>query len=264
MKISNTGKLAIVSGSTLGIGFAIAQKLAETGAEVVVNGRTEAKTKEACSKLSTLVPHGQFLPVAGDLGSGAGVAEFVKKIPRADILVNNLGIFEEKNFEDVTDEDWQRFFEINVMSGVRLTRHYLPEMVKKRWGRVAFIASESALNIPPNMIHYGFTKTAQVAIARGLAESVAGSGVTVNSILPGPTRTEGVMEMFRAQAQKTGKSVEEVEKNFIPEHRSSSLIQRLIEPEEVGNMVAFVCSDLASATSGASLRVEGGLLRHLG
>lgn len=264
MNMNNAGRLAVVSGSTAGIGFAIAQKLAETGAEVVVNGRTAQRSQEACAALQKLVPTGKFRPVAGDLGTAKGVEDFIKAVPKADILVNNLGIFEEKNFADITDADWQKFFEVNVMSGVRLTRHYLPAMKQAQWGRVVFIASESALNIPFDMIHYGFTKTAQVAIARGLAESMAGTGVTVNSVLPGPTRTEGVMQMFKERAQKSGTTLEEVEKTFMQDARPTSLIQRLIEPEEVGNMVAYVCSDLSSATSGASLRVEGGLLRHFG
>jgi NAD(P)-dependent dehydrogenase (short-subunit alcohol dehydrogenase family) len=263
MIIDLSGKRAIVTGSTAGIGFAIAKGLADSGAEVIVNGRTAKRVDEAVAalkKTAKAAPNG----IVADLATAEGAAAFLKQAADADILVNNLGIFEPKPFEDITDEDWQRFFETNVMSGIRMARHYLPRMVKKGWGRVVFISSESGLNIPAEMIHYGMTKTAQLAIARGLAESVAGSGVTVNSVLPGPTRSEGVLDFFGKLAKDAGVPQEQMEKDFIDQHRPTSIIRRLASTEEVANMVVYVCSKEASATTGASLRVEGGLLRHIG
>ncbi|GBQ91919.1 oxidoreductase [Gluconacetobacter johannae DSM 13595] len=264
MKIDLTGRTAIVTGSTAGIGLAIVVALAETGAEVVVNGRGQDRVDEALAHVRARVPTARLRGVAGDLGTEAGVAAFIQTVPRADILVNNLGIFEQAEFLQTPDSAWQHFFDVNVMSGVRLTRHYLPGMVEGKWGRVVFISSESALNIPADMIAYGFSKAAQVAIARGLAESVPGTGVTINSVLPGPTRTEGVMAMFEHAARESGRPVAEIEAEFIPAHRPTSLIRRLAEPEEIASMVAYVCSPQASATTGATLRVEGGLLRHPG
>jgi NAD(P)-dependent dehydrogenase (short-subunit alcohol dehydrogenase family) len=263
MIIDLSGKRAIVTGSTAGIGFAIAKGLAESGAEVVINGRTAKRVDDALAdlrKTAKVAPSG----IAADLATAEGVATFVKQAGEADILVNNLGIFEPKSFEAITDDDWHRFFDTNVMSGIRLSRHYLPRMVKNGWGRIVFISSESALNIPPEMIHYGMTKTAQLAIARGLAESVAGSGVTVNSILPGPTRSEGVVDFFGKMAKDAGVPQEQMEKDFIDQHRPTSITRRIATPEEVANMVVYACSKQASATTGAALRVEGGLLRHLG
>jgi NAD(P)-dependent dehydrogenase (short-subunit alcohol dehydrogenase family) len=200
---------------------------------------------------------------AADLSAAEGVADFVRQAEDADILVNNLGIFEPKPFEAITDADWYRFFDTNVMSGIRLSRHYLPLMVKRRWGRIVFISSESALNIPAEMIHYGMTKTAQLAIARGLAESVAGTGVTVNSVLPGPTRTEGVVEFMAALAKDKHTPHDQIEQRFLAEGRPSSLLKRLASPEEVANMVVYVCSPGASATTGAALRVDGGVVRSI-
>ncbi|WP_323991124.1 MULTISPECIES: SDR family NAD(P)-dependent oxidoreductase [Nguyenibacter] len=264
MKIDLTGKTAIVTGSTAGIGLAIVAALAETGAEIVVNGRGQDRVDAAIAHVRAHVPAARLRGVAGDLGSESGADSFVRQVPQADILVNNLGIFEQGDFLETPDADWQRFFDVNVMSGVRLTRHYLPGMVGRQWGRVVFISSESGLNIPPDMIPYGFTKAAQIAIARGIAESVPGTGVTVNSVLPGPTRTEGVMEMFEKAARESGRPAAEIAAEFVPMHRPSSLIRRLAEPEEVASMVAYLCSPQASATTGAALRVEGGLLRHPG
>lgn len=264
MKIDLAGKTAIVSGSTAGIGLAIAMALAETGADVIVNGRSQARVDEAMAYIRTRMPTARLRGVPADLGTKEGIDGFVRLVPQADILVNNLGIFEQKPFLETPDEDWQRFFDVNVLSGVRLTRHYLPGMVERAWGRVVFVSSESALNIPADMVAYGFSKAAQVAIARGIAESVPGTGVTVNSVLPGPTRTEGVMEMFAKAAQETGRPIEEIMAEFVPQHRPASLIRRLAEPEEIASMVAYVCSPQASATTGATLRVEGGLLRHPG
>jgi NAD(P)-dependent dehydrogenase (short-subunit alcohol dehydrogenase family) len=253
------GKLALVSGSTKGIGFAIAKGLAREGAQVIVNGRSEASVTAALDLMKAEVPGAQLAGFAGDLADPAQIAALVARHPDVDILVNNLGIFDPKPFEAITDEDWQQFFDINVMSGVRLTRAYLPGMKKRDWGRVVFISSESGIQIPVEMIHYGMTKTAQLAISRGLAESCAGTGVTVNSVLPGPTSSEGVNE-FVAKLS-AGQSFEQFEKQFFEQMRPSSLLKRFATPEEVANMVVYVCSGLSSATNGAALRVDGGVVR---
>jgi NAD(P)-dependent dehydrogenase (short-subunit alcohol dehydrogenase family) len=263
MIINLTGKRAIVTGSTSGIGFAIARGLAEAGAAVVINGRSQTSVGAATKRLAQHVPEVKVEGVAADLAAATGVATLVKCIAETDILVNNLGIFEPKPFGEITDEDWQRFFDTNVMSGVRLSRHYLPFMVRRGWGRVVFISSESALNIPVEMIHYGMTKTAQLAVARGLAQSVAGTGVTVNAVLPGPTRSEGVADFFAKLATEQGISDAELEKRFIAEHRPTSLIRRLATVEEVANMVVFVCSLQSSATTGTALRVDGGVVQTI-
>ena len=263
MILDLAGKHAIVTGSTSGIGFAIARGLAEAGATVVLNGRTERSVDAAIERLTQCVPQVKVEGVAADLAAAAGVAAFTKRVGETDILVNNLGIFEPKPFAEITDEDWHRFFQTNVMSGVRLSRHYLSSMVSRGWGRIVFISSESALNIPVEMIHYGMTKTAQLAIARGLAQSVAGTGVTVNAVLPGPTRSEGVVDFFASLAREQGLSEQEMERRFIAEHRPTSLIRRLAAVEEVANMVVFVCSLQASATTGAALRVDGGVVQSI-
>jgi NAD(P)-dependent dehydrogenase (short-subunit alcohol dehydrogenase family) len=263
MIIDLAGKHAVVTGSTSGIGFAIARGLAEAGAAVVLNGRTEKSVDAAIKRLAQHVPQVKVEGVAADLAAAAGVAAFAKRVGETDILVNNLGIFEPKPFADITDEDWHRFFQTNVMSGVRLSRHYLSSMASRGWGRIVFISSESALNIPVEMIHYGMTKTAQLAIARGLAQSVAGTGVTVNAVLPGPTRSEGVLDFFANLAREQGLSEQEMERRFIAEHRPTSLIRRLAAVEEVANMVVFVCSLQASATTGAALRVDGGVVQSI-
>ena len=263
MRIDLTGRRAIVSGSTGGIGLAIAQGLAAAGAAVVINGRTEARVTSAIEALQRAVPGAAVEGVAADLGTAEGVAAFIRQAPAADILVNNMGIYDIKDFADITDEEWQRFFDINVMSGVRLSRHYLPGMVAAGWGRVVFISSESGLNIPKAMIHYGMTKTAQLAVSRGLAESVAGTGVTVNAVLPGPTLSEGVAAML-SRMTTDGASVEEAGRRFVAQARPTSLIGRLASVEEVANMVVYTCSPQASATSGAALRVEGGVVRAIG
>jgi NAD(P)-dependent dehydrogenase (short-subunit alcohol dehydrogenase family) len=264
MLIDLTGTKAIVTGSTAGIGFAIARGLAESGAEVIVNGRSGERVERAIAKLRQRVPQAALGGVAADLSIPEGVAGFIKEAGEADILVNNLGIFEPKPFGEITDDDWHRFFDTNVMSGIRLSRYYLPRMVARGWGRLVFISSESGLNIPAEMIHYGMTKTAQLAVSRGLAESVAGSGVTVNAVLPGPTRSEGVADFFGKMAKEQGVSQAEMEKQFIAQHRPSSIIRRLATPEEVANMVVYVCSKQASATTGAALRVDGGVVRGIG
>jgi len=263
MKIDLTGKRAIVTGSTSGIGFAIARGLAESGAAVVLNGRNPVTVTAAVKRLKDELPGAQVEGVPADLATAPGVTAFVARVADADILVNNLGIFEPKPFGEISDDEWFRFFETNVMSGIRMSRHYLPEMVKRDWGRIVFISSESALNIPPEMIHYGMTKTAQLAVARGLAESVTGTGVTVNSVLPGPTRSEGVIDFFGKMAEQQGMTQAEMEKQFIAQHRPTSVIGRLASVDEVANMVVYLCSPQASATTGASVRVEGGLLRSI-
>src|SRR5580700_6137488 len=257
------GKVAVVSGSTAGIGLAIANALAEEGAKVVVNGRTAARVNTALENIRRQHKSADVQGVAADLGTAGGVDAFVKQVPNADVLINNLGIFEPKPFAQISDADWLRFFEVNVLSGVRLTRHYLPAMLKKNWGRVIFISSESAQQIPAEMIHYGMTKTAQVAIARGLAESVAGTGVTVNSILVGPTASEGVGGFLEDMAMQQGVTKAEIEKQFFSSGRPSSLLKRFETPEEVAAVVAFVASAQAITMNGSAVRAEGGVIRSV-
>jgi NAD(P)-dependent dehydrogenase (short-subunit alcohol dehydrogenase family) len=263
MIIDLSGKRAIVTGSTGGIGFAIAAGLAESGAAVVINGRGRERVDTALASLRQKFPRQKIDGVAADLATEAGAAAFLARAGEADILVNNLGIFEPKPFAEVSDDDWHRFFDTNVMSGIRTSRHFLPGMLRKGWGRIVFISSESGLNIPVEMIHYGMTKTAQLAVSRGLAESVAGTGVTVNAVLPGPTRSEGVADFFAKLAREQGVSQAEMEKQFIAEHRPTSLLRRLATVEEVASMVVYVCSPQASATNGAALRVDGGVVRSI-
>jgi NAD(P)-dependent dehydrogenase (short-subunit alcohol dehydrogenase family) len=263
MNIDLRNRHAVVTGSTSGIGFAIAQGLADAGAAVVINGRSPKNVDTARKRLVERLPQAKVDGIAADLSGADGVAALIERVPKTDILVNNLGIFEPKPYDAITDADWQRFFDTNVMSGVRLSRHYLPSMVSRGWGRVVFISSESALNIPVEMIHYGMTKTAQLAVSRGLAESVAGTGVTVNAVLPGPTRSDGVVEFFAKLAKEQGMSEQEMEREFIAKNRPSSLIKRLATVEEVANMVVYVCSPRASATTGAALRVDGGVVRSI-
>jgi NAD(P)-dependent dehydrogenase (short-subunit alcohol dehydrogenase family) len=253
------GKLALVSGSSKGIGFAIAKGLAREGARVIVNGRSEASVGAALERLKNEVPNADAAGFAGDLADPKQIAALVARHPDVDILVNNLGIFDPKPFESIPDEDWQQFFDVNVMSGVRLSRAYLPGMKKRNWGRVVFISSESGIQIPVEMIHYGMTKTAQLAISRGLAESCAGTGVTVNAVLPGPTSSEGVNEFVEKLSE--GQSVQDFEKKFFEEARPSSLLKRFTAPDEVANLVVYVCSGLSSATTGAALRADGGVVR---
>jgi NAD(P)-dependent dehydrogenase (short-subunit alcohol dehydrogenase family) len=257
------GKRAVVSGSTAGIGFAIAAALAAEGAQVVLNGRTEARVTAALQSIRQRVKNADVRGVPGDLGTAQGVAGFLQQVPEADILVNNLGIFEPKSFLEIPDSDWLRFFEINVLSGVRLSRQYLPGMLKKNWGRIIFISSESAQHIPAEMIHYGMTKTAQVAVARGLAESVAGTGVTVNSILVGPTASEGVGGFVESMAKQQSVTKAEIEKQFFATLRPSSLLKRFETPEEVAAVVTFIASTQATAINGSAVRAEGGVLRSI-
>lgn len=261
MDLGLKGKTAVVSGSTAGIGLAIATALAAEGASVVINGRTEARVNAALKKIQSEAPGAQAHGVAADLGTKDGVETFLIQAPHADILVNNLGIFEAKPFEEITDADWLRFFEVNVLSGVRLARRYLPAMRERNWGRIIFISSESAINIPVEMIHYGMTKTAQVAVARGLAESVAGTGITVNSVLAGPTRSEGVGTFLEDLSRQQGVSTAQVEKEFFEKVRPSSLLKRFEKPEEIGAVVAFIASVHGAVINGAALRAEGGVVR---
>ena len=263
MNFGLQGKLAVVSGSTAGIGLAIAAALAAEGARVIINGRTEERVSAALEKIRERVPSADLRGVAADLGSAAGVEAFLKKAPDADVLINNLGIFDLKPFLDIPDKEWQRFFEVNVLSGVRLTRKYLPAMLKKNWGRVIFISSESAQNIPTEMVHYGMTKTAQVAIARGLAQSVAGTGVTVNSILVGPTESEGAGNFLDNLAKQQKISKAEMEKLFFEKARPSSLLRRFETPDEVAAVVAFVASTQALVINGAAVRAEGGVVSSI-
>lgn len=261
MDLQLVGKTALVSGSTAGIGFAIAEGLAKEGATVIVNGRTQARVDEAIRKLGTST--GKKLGLAADLGTAEGVNTAISRYPHVDILVNNLGIFEPKPFENIPDEDWFRFFEVNVMSGVRLSRHYLPRMKQKNWGRIIFVSSESAVQIPAEMIQYGMTKTAQLAISRGLAETTVGTGVTVNTVLPGPTASEGVSEFVDKLAKSEGVDKKAFEKEFFSTMRPSSLLKRFATPEEVANLVTYLASTLSSATNGAAVRVDGGVVRSI-
>lgn len=260
MDLQISGKTAIVSGSTAGIGFAIATELAREGARVVINGRRQDSVDAALARLRSLVGDARVSGVAADLASAAGCQVLFDACPQADILVNNLGIFDPQPFESIADSEWQRFFETNVMSGVRLSRHYLPAMKAANWGRVVFISSESGINTPGEMVHYGMTKSAQLAVSRGLAQSCAGTGVTVNAVLPGPTRSEGVADFFGKLAAEAGIGLDEMERRFFAEGRPTSIIKRMIAPAEVAALVAYVCSPRAAATTGAALRVEGGIV----
>jgi NAD(P)-dependent dehydrogenase (short-subunit alcohol dehydrogenase family) len=263
MKIDLGGKTALVTGSTSGIGFAIAKGLAEAGASVILNGRAAARVDEAVARLRAAVPGAEVKGVAADLATAEGAGQCAARVADVDILVNNLGIFEPTPFLEIPDADWLRFFETNVLSGVRMARNYLPKMLEKNWGRIVFISSESALNTPVEMVHYGMTKTAQLAVSRGIAESTVGTGVTVNSVLPGPTRSEGVSDFFARMAAEAGVPQAEMEARFIAEHRPTSLLRRLASVEEVANMVVYVCSPQASATNGAALRVDGGVVKFV-
>ncbi len=263
MDLQLRGKRAMVTGSTAGIGLATAVGLFREGASVVINGRTPERVEQAVAKVRGTGGDGQVTGVAADLSNADGVAELVRQVPEVDILVNNLGIFEPRPFEAIPDEDWFRFFEVNVMSGVRLTRHYLPGMRARDWGRIVFVSSESAVQIPAEMIHYGMTKTAQLAVARGVAEAVAGTGITVNSVLPGPTESEGVATFVADLAKQQGVDRGQFEAEFFRTARPSSLIRRFATVEEVANIIVYVCSPLASATSGAALRVDGGVVRAI-
>ncbi|MFM0320495.1 SDR family NAD(P)-dependent oxidoreductase [Paraburkholderia nemoris] len=260
MDLNLTGKLALVSGSTAGIGFAIASTLAQEGARVIVNGRTQSSVDDVVAQLKAETGS-DVQGFAGDLSTAASAEELARRYPDVEILVNNLGIFEPKPFEEIPDADWQRFFDVNVLSGVRLARLFLPAMRRANWGRIIFISSESAVQIPTEMIHYGMTKTAQLAVSRGLAEAVAGTGITVNSVLPGPTKSRGVGEFVETLAKADGKSFEAFEKEFFEKVRPTSLIKRFSSQQEIASLVAYIASPLSSATTGAALRADGGVIK---
>jgi NAD(P)-dependent dehydrogenase (short-subunit alcohol dehydrogenase family) len=263
MDLQLRGKVSLVTGSTAGIGLAIASRLAGEGADVIINGRTDERVTNAITRLTKEFTDAKVRGIAADLGSAQGCNEVIRQLPRIDILVNNAGIFEPKPFEQISDADWEKFFAVNVMSGVRLSRAYLPEMKKRNWGRIVFISSESGLQIPAEMIHYGTTKTAQLAIARGMAETCTGTQVTVNSVLPGPTASEGVKEFVGQLAKQNRQTPAQFEKEFFKSARPTSILKRFIEPDEIANVVAFVCSPLASAMNGAAVRADGGVVRSI-
>ena len=260
MDLQLKGKTALVSGSTAGIGRATAAALAREGARAIVNGRSQASVDSTVEALRSKTG-GDVQGFAGDLSQASLAEDVARRYPEVDILVNNLGIFEAKPFEDIPDEDWRRFFDVNVLSGVRLARLFLPAMKRANWGRIIFISSESAVQIPAEMIHYGMTKTAQLAVSRGLAESLAGTGITVNCVLPGPTRSRGVNDFVESLAKREGKSFDELEKEFFRTMRPTSLIRRFASPDEIASLVAYVASPLSSATTGAALRADGGVIR---
>jgi NAD(P)-dependent dehydrogenase (short-subunit alcohol dehydrogenase family) len=263
MNLQLENKRALVTGSTGGIGFAIAEALLKEGASVIINGRTEKRVNDALWKLRSLGGTGNSEGIAADLGTAEGAQSMIRRFADVDILVNNLGIFEPKPFEQISDADWLRLFEVNVLSGVRLSRHYLGRMMDRGWGRIVFISSESALQIPAEMIHYGMTKTAQLAISRGLAETTAGTKVTVNTVLAGPTASEGAMEFVGRIAAEQQTDAAAFEKEFFSSMRPTSLLKRFAKPEEVAALVVFVCSPVSSATNGAALRADGGVVRSI-
>lgn len=263
MNLKLIGKTALVTGSTAGIGLAIAESLVAEGANVVLNGRTRERVEGAVQTVKAGVDNVRVSGVYADLSTPEGAQKIIDGIPEVDILVNNVGSFGIKRFEEITDEDWLGIFQANVMSGVRLGRHYLPKMKAKNWGRIVFISSESGINIPVEMIHYGVTKSAQLAVARGMAETTAGTNVTVNSVLPGPTASEGASKFLAEMAEENNISPEEAEKQFFETARPSSLIKRFSDTKEIGDVVAFVCSPLASSINGAAIRVDGGVVRSI-
>ncbi|MFZ5896309.1 MAG: SDR family NAD(P)-dependent oxidoreductase [Myxococcota bacterium] len=263
MDLGLQGKSVLITGSTAGIGFACARRFAEEGAHVIVNGRGEERVRAAAEAITRAVPGANVRGIAADVASAEGVAALVAAQPDVDVLVNNAGIFEPKAFEEINDTDWLRFFETNVLSGIRLARHYLMGMLARNWGRIVFVSSESGLQIPVEMIHYGMTKTAQLAVARGLAERTRGTQITVNSVLPGPTRSEGVLGFVRALAQQQQVGEGDIEREFFSTARPSSLLGRFAEPAEVANLIVYTASAAASATTGAALRVDGGVVRSI-
>jgi len=260
MDLQLKDKLALVTGSTAGIGYSIAKQLAAEGARVIVNGRTAERVDAAVESIIAATGNSDVKGIIADFAKPDQIAELVNQLPEVDILINNVAVFEPKEFNNITDEDWLKFYEINVLSGVRLSRAYFSKMLAKNWGRIIFISSESALQIPKEMIHYGMTKTAQLAVSRGLAELTKGTAVTVNAVLPGPTASEGVGGFIENLAKDQNKSIDEVKKEFFETMRPTSLIQRFLETDEIANMVTYLCSPLAAATNGAAIRADGGLL----
>ena len=258
MDLQLKGKTALVTGSTAGIGLAIAKNLAAEGCAVYINGRSQNRVEDAINTIKKDVPNAQLHHAIADFGDMDQIKSLLGEIPQIDILVNNVGIFEPAQFDQISDEDWYRIFDINVMSGIRLSRHYLPKMLDHNWGRIIFISSESGVQIPGEMIHYGMTKTAQIAVARGFAQAAKGTNVTVNTVLPGSTWSEGAENYFVELAKSQSKPVEEVSANYIKEMRPSCLIERFATTDEVAHMVTYLCSPLASATTGAAIRADGG------
>ena len=263
MNFELTNKTALVTGSTAGIGFATAKKLAAEGATVYINGRTEQRINDAIKKIKEEVPNASLHGIIADFSKPDDIKNLIQQLPEVDILINNISIFNPKEFVDITDEEWLNFYEVNVLSGVRLSRHYLPLMLKKNWGRIIFISSESAINIPEEMIHYGMTKTAQLSISRGLAELTKGTNVTVNAVLPGPTKSEGAGNFLESLAKQQNKTGEQVEKEFFEHGRPTSLLQRFTSPDEIANLIVYVASPLSSATNGAALRADGGVVKTI-
>ena len=263
MDLELEGRRALITGSTAGIGYAIAHGLAAEGAKVVITGRTQASVDAALARLGKDVPKAQVQGVAADCATAGGAKPVFDRVDAVDILVNNLGIYDRKPFFEIEDAEWMRFFEVNVMSGIRFARRYAAPMVKKGWGRILFVSSESALNIPKEMIHYGMTKTAQLAVSHGLAMELAGTGVTVNALLPGPTTTENTSRMRAARAKAAGMPVEEIEKEFFRVFRPTTLIGRFASATEVANLAVYLCGTGASATSGAAMRVDGGVVNQI-
>ena len=263
MDLGLKGRRALVTGSTAGIGYAIARGLAAEGAQVEITGRTQASVDAALARLKKEFPAAKAGGIAADCATAEGAAKVFARVEAVDILVNNLGIYDRKPFFEIEDAEWLRYFEVNVLSGVRFARRYAQSMAKKNWGRILFISSESGLNIPKEMIHYGMTKTAQLAISRGLAMELAGTGVTVNAVLPGPTTTENTSRMREARARAAGKTVEEIEKDFFRVYRPTTLINRFTSAEEVANLAVYLCGEGASGTSGAAMRVDGGVVNQI-
>jgi NAD(P)-dependent dehydrogenase (short-subunit alcohol dehydrogenase family) len=261
MELKIKGKIALVTGSTAGIGFAIAKALANEGAQVFVNGRTADRVNLAVERLKKETGNPDIKGIVADFSDAAQIRQLIDQVPEVDILINNVGIFEPKAFDDITDEQWLTFFEVNVLSGVRLARAYFAKMIKKNQGRIIFISSESGLQIPEEMIHYGVTKTAQIAVARGLAELTKGTAVTVNTVLPGPTFSEGAGAFIKGLATAQNKTIAEIEKEFFQTVRPTSILQRFIEPDEIASLVAYLSSDLSIATNGAAVRADGGVVK---
>jgi NAD(P)-dependent dehydrogenase (short-subunit alcohol dehydrogenase family) len=259
LKIKN--KTALVTGATAGIGLAIAKALANEGAEVFINGRTAERVNLAVENLKKETGNGNIKGLVADFSDKDQINQLIAQLPAVDILINNVGIFEPKAFKDITDEDWFKFYEVNVLSGVRVSRAYFDGMIKNNWGRIIFISSESAIQIPEEMIHYGMTKTAQIAVARGLAELTKGTNVTVNTVLPGPTFSEGAGTFIKSLAKEQGKTIDEVERQFFESARPTSILKRFMEPDEIASLVAYISSDLSIATNGAAIRADGGVIK---